>query len=157
MSSMNPKPHQIAWVCAVLPILWLAACDQRVSDAPEGDVKTVEVVFEEVTSEVDLGELDTVTIEGEELVRLSDVVEAADLGVELSALEFDFVASDGFRSGDRSTCTETIPMPGETLEQGYIDPVTRNMSWDASLGMPGCVRVRDAAQLIATEVVSIGD
>ena len=95
--------------------------------------------------------IETIAVEGVDVVRLSDVVETATLGVDLADLEFDFVASDGFRSGERSTCVDTVPMPGETLDRGYIDPVTRNLSWDAALDMPGCVRVRDAAQLLASD------
>ncbi len=136
---------------SLIILISAVACDQRVSENVDDAPKLVEVVYSGGSYEVALGEIETIAVEGVDVVRLSDVVETATLGVDLADLEFDFVASDGFRSGERSTCVDTVPMPGETLDRGYIDPVTRNLSWDAALDMPGCVRVRDAAQLLASD------
>lgn len=145
---MKPILTPLALACLLTTA---SSCDQQVSENGDGEAKTVEVVYNGTSYEVDLGLLETLTVEDDDVLRLSDVVNAAELGVALSDLEFDFQASDGFRSGERSTCTETIPVAGETLARGYIHPITRNLSWDAELGMPGCVRVYDTAQLLASD------
>ena len=127
-----------------------SGCDQEV-EIPDG-VKTVEVVHDEgAPVVVDLADLEVVTLDdGEEHARLSDVVEAASLGVELSALEFDFEGADGFRSSSTSTCVDTIPMAGALLTQGFIHRTTRNLAWDEALDMPGCVHVDDTARVLAS-------
>ena len=122
---------------SLIILISAVACDQRVSENVDDEPKLVEVGYSGASYEVALGEIETIAVEGVDVVRLSDVVETATLGVDLADLEFDFVASDGFRSGERSTCVDTVPMPGETLDRGYIDPVTRNLSWDAALVVSG--------------------
>jgi hypothetical protein len=141
----------------LLGVALLPGCDQEV-DPPDNEIKTVEVVYNDGTPVVvDLADLEAVTLDdGEEYARLSDVVEAAGLGVALADLQFDFEGSDGFRSSSTSTCTETIPMAGELLSQGYIHRVTRNLAWDEAADMPGCVHVDDTARLLASDAAAAG-
>jgi hypothetical protein len=143
------------WATIVGATLLAAAlasgCDQEV-ELPDG-VKSVEVVYADgAPAPVDLTDLDVVVLDdGEEYARLSDVVEAAGLGAALSALEFDFEGSDGFRSSSTSTCVDVIPMAGDLLTQGYIHRVTRDLAWDEALDLPGCVHVDDTARLLASD------
>jgi len=138
---------------AMMAVAQLLGCDQTVSEPPDSGVKTVEVVYgEQAPVVVDLADLALFERDGEEYARLSDVVEAADLGVALESLEFDFEASDGFRSSSTSTCVDTIPMAGELLRQGYVHRVTRNLDWDVEPELPGCVgRMRDVTQILASD------
>jgi len=132
-------------------LVFAAACDQWISPNPAGGIGTVDVTYDGATVEVDLELVEPVTIDDteEEYARLSDVVAAAELGVALEDLQFDFYGSDGFHSGSTSTCVDTIPMPGELLVHGYVHRITRNMAWDEELDMPGCVHVDDLAELRA--------
>lgn len=127
----------------------------HVTDA-EVEARSVEVTYEGTSAEVDLGSLETVEVNGVDVVRLADVVEAAELGVALADLEFDFVASDGFRPGSSTNCAGLVPVQGAILEQGYIHPASRNLSWDESLDYPGCLRVDDVATIEAADGAATG-
>jgi hypothetical protein len=129
------------------------ACDD--GDGSE-DPGSVEVVYDGNTVTVDLADVESVDLDGVEAARLSDVFEAANLGVELAALEFDFEGSDGFLSSSSSNCEALVPLSGELLTQGYIELVSRNLSWDEALGFPGCLRVDDTARILATDAAPAG-
>lgn len=137
--------------------LALAGCDQSVDPgATDGLGDSVAVNSVTVRRGADervvvLGSLATVDVQGSQLVRLSDVAGAAFDGLELSIVTADFAASDGFRPGDSPNCTGLLPVSGETLARGYIDPATRNLAWDADLGFPGCLKVLDMADLILAD------
>lgn len=131
----------------------LVSCDQTVDI--DARAQSVEVAYDERTVEIDLGTLTTSDVEGVDMdmVRLSAVVEAADLGVGLEFLMFDFLSADGFQPRSSPNCTdEIIPLPGSYLEQGYIDPMTRDLYWDEALNLPGCVGVDDTAQILVTDL-----
>lgn len=143
----------ITVICLVITTS-LGGCNQDVTDPDDNTIKSVEVVYGDVAVEVDLAEIEEVEREGEPYARLSDVVAAADLGVPLGGLEFDFEASDGFRSSSTSTCVDVIPMAGEMLEQGYVHMITRNLDFEADLELPGCVTsLRDLARILASDAV----
>lgn len=138
---------------ALLASAGMFGCDQTISEPPEGTIKTVEVVYNDnITEVVDLEDLDIAERDGEDFALLSDVVHAAHLGVELEALEFDFEASDEFRSSSTSTCVDTIPMEGALLRLGYIHRITRNLDWDVEPELPACVgRLRDMSRIHAMD------
>jgi hypothetical protein len=98
---------------------------------------------------VPLAGLPTTGRAGEPKVRLADVWAAAKLASPASRLRFDFVGSDGFRPTSRPKCPERLD--GSALEHGYIDAKTRSLSWDDSLGLAACYRVRDVVQIEAVE------
>jgi hypothetical protein len=126
-------------------------CDD--DDPIVGDPATVDVVLEDQTVTIDLGELDAVTIpDGEGYVLLADVVDAASLGVAIDELEFDFEGGDGFLASSSSNCVDVIPLAGTALSQGYIQSVTRDLAWDESLGLPSCTNVDDTARILAGRV-----
>ena len=130
----------------------LANCDQTVTDPTDTSVKSVEVVYDDEAVTVELGALEEIDRGGEPHARLSDVVEAAELGVPLEELGFDFEASDGFRSSSTSTCVDVIPMAGGLLEQGYVHTITRNLAFEAELDLPGCVaRLQEMVRILAAD------
>ena len=132
----------------LLVVLAASGCKEDESGGPA----TVEVVYGDNTVGVDLADMDAISVASVDSARLSDVVEAADLGVDLAALEFDFEASDGFRSSNSSNCTGIVPIAGEDLDFGYIALESRDLTWDESMDAPGCLRVDDVARLHATDV-----
>lgn len=129
---------------------FVVGCNEE--DPPDEEIATVDVAYNGQDITVDLADLEAVTLDdGEEYTRLSDVVEAADLGVALESLEFDFEGSDEFRASSSSNCVDIIPVAGALLAQGYVHRVTRDMAWDESLELPGCTRVDDMARLLASD------
>jgi len=88
---------------------------------------------------------DTELFNGVEHIKLSDVLKAAFPGKQFQVV--DFVADDGFSPTSRESCNSLLPVDEAALEQGYINPLNRNLSWDASLGYPGCMRVSNIAEI----------
>jgi len=148
------RSGSVMWVVLLSVMTVSFACDD--GDGGGDDVGSVEVVYGGNTVTIDLADLEPIDVGGVQTARLSDVVEAADLGVALAALELDFEGSDGFRSSSSSNCEDLVPLPGELLTQGYIELTTRNLSWDEALGFPGCMRVDDTARIIATDAAAAG-
>lgn len=153
------KGHRTALFTGLFALLvagFLGACDQDVSENPDGEIGSVEVVYGETTVTVDMADLEAVTLEdGEDYARLSDIVEAADLGVALGDLEFNFEGGDGYMTDTHSTCVDYVPVPGSMLAQGYVHLTTRNMEWDSELEYPGCLHVDDVARIHAAEAGSV--
>ncbi|MBN2498743.1 MAG: hypothetical protein JXR96_29400 [Deltaproteobacteria bacterium] len=143
---IHPVTGDLSWDAALdLPGAWsvhdTAAVHLSPVEQPAGRV-TVQHGQDEV--EVDLGTLETVNVEGEELVKLKVVVQAASLVADPSAFGYDFEGSDGFRpTEDRGA----EPMEWAKMDQGYIHPVSRNLSWDAELGLSGWWSVSDTARV----------
>lgn len=136
---------------AVLSMLvgFATGCD----DDDSGEIATVDVVYVDESVTIDLGELEAVAVADEEgYVRMSDIVDAAAIGVAIEDLEFDFEGGDGFLASSSPNCVDHIPVAGALLEQGYIHRVTRNLAWDDALGMPGCTRVDNTARIHASNV-----
>jgi hypothetical protein len=100
---------------------------------------------------VDLSQAEVMDFEGNDAVRLTDVIELAALGVATADLTFDFVASDGFRVSEATNCASTFPIGGDQLDTGYIELATRNLVWDATAGMPGCAFADDLATIEAID------
>ena len=135
---------------ALAALLCLSCSQETDPGTPDAGLsgKTVQVVWSGASTEVALGGLQTVEVGGLQLVPLTDVI-AGVLGAEpLAGITADFTAGDGFKPGSKSTCDGLIPVPGATLAQGYLDPQTRNLTWDESLQYPGCLHLTDTAEIL---------
>ncbi len=99
---------------------------------------------------VALNPLATDMLEGKTVVRLNTVVSTALPGAALDALQVGFKASDGFDPASRANCMSLVPVSGDKLALGGIETSTRNLTWDDSLGYPGCLYMRDATDLFVT-------
>jgi hypothetical protein len=110
----------------------------------------VKVTYNGTSTDVDLSRLPTVVVAGVSFVRLSDVVTAAVTTTTIDLLTVtNFLGSDGFSSVSRPSCVGLLPIDGNTLlTLGYIDPATRNLYWDDTLGYPGCLSVNDVAEIV---------
>jgi len=111
---------------------------------------TVIVAYQGKSHAVDLARPTPVTLSGSAYARLSDLVALALPGVAQGSLQADFEASDGFRPGKKSNCKGIIPVDGATLTRGYVHTRSRNLRWDDSLALPGCMAVRDLARVLLT-------
>lgn len=142
--------RKLASTCT-LGLLVLAACgddDQTVDPGgQQNPALEVGVFHEGQSANVDLGTLSTTAYKGVSLVKLSDVWTASGFTADRTTLEFEFVASDGFKPSNKD-CAD---LPGTVLDQGYIDPATRNLTWDEALGFQGCYSVKDTVQINAHE------
>ncbi len=147
MSGRGMRVCGSAAVCALL-----FACDRAPSHdhpppSPSGAEALapgmIRVSYEGREALVRLGDLQ----HGGAKVRLLDVWEAAKLGAPASRLRFDFVGSDGFHPTSRPKCPELVD--GALLDRGAIDVTTRGLSWEDSLGLAGCYRVRDTVRMSA--------
>jgi len=142
---------RFAVLASTLCLLPLTACsdDQAVdpgsgSGGGGGDA-TVLVTYEDQSVDVDLSGLETTSYKGVDLVKLSDVWTASGISVDRTTLEFELVASDGFKP----SVNDCEDIPGDVLDQGYIDPSSRNLTWDESLGYGGCYSVRETVEMNA--------
>jgi hypothetical protein len=111
----------------------------------DGSGVTIQVSYQSQAVPVDLGAIATSTWKGVNLVKLSDVWTSSQIASDRATLEFEFVADDGFKPSNKG-CAD---LPGDALDRGYIDPASRNLIWDESLGFKGCYSVKNAAQMNA--------
>ncbi|MCL2625257.1 MAG: hypothetical protein FWD46_00355 [Cystobacterineae bacterium] len=148
-----------AFFVALLGVsIYISACgkDQEIN-FPEDDNpldssgKSIEVFYDGNSSTVSLDKLPTVSFNGAPHVKLSDVLAAAIPKKPIAQLQIsDFVASDGFSPRQKSNCDDLLPVVGATIEQGYIEPVTRNLKWD-NTDYPGCMSGRDIIEIYVQE------
>lgn len=101
-------------------------------------------------SQVDLSTFTTTPLEGKDVVKLDLVITAAMPGVTFTTIQLGMKASDGFDPASRANCMSLVPVAGERLTQGGIEPATRNLTWDNTLGYPGCLYMRDATDFFVT-------
>ena len=111
----------------------------------DGSGVTIQVSYQSQSIPVDLGAITTSSYKGVNLVKLSDVWAGSQITADRTTLEFEFVATDGFKPSSKG-CAD---LPGDVLDKGYIDPASRNLTWDESLGFKGCYSVKGATQMNA--------
>ena len=126
----------------------VVACDEEeVDPCDPANAVTINVEHGAQNADVALGTL-TGTEDGDLcLVNIVDIVNAANLGLTLTDHYYDFEASDGFRasSSGQPGCTS---LDGTQLQGGgWADMSTGTLSWDDSLGLGGCWRVRDTIKV----------
>jgi len=105
---------------------------------------TLVVQFEEQSVDVDLRTIETSNYKGLNLVGLVRAWERAKFEADINTLVFEFVGSEGFRPSSKD-CDN---LPGTQLNGGYIDPISRKLVWDESLGLRGCYSVSDTTHMI---------
>jgi hypothetical protein len=120
-----------------------AGSDALVSDGAAG--RQVKVVLGQDEKTVDLSTLATVKRNNGDFVSLDTVVKAAFAAQTVSQLQADFESADGFRPAKSPNCTGVVPIGGDKLDKGFIQPDSGNLAWDDSLSLPGCMGVRDVA------------
>ncbi len=162
------RPASIAALAALCgAFLAINACggDQQVvmpdtgTTTPDGgnSGKSVKVTYNGSSSTVALGQLTTVAINGVSYAKLADVIAAAIPGRTLDQLKAtDFISADGFTPNSKSDCAALLPLGAAIIAKGYIDPATRKLKWDDSLGYPGCMSVRDTAEIVVADASSAG-
>jgi hypothetical protein len=67
---------------------------------------------------------------------------------DLAALHFDLVGSDGFRPASRPACTR--PLTGAEIAVARIDIASHDVSFDDTLKLPGCYRVKGVVRIEAS-------
>ncbi len=109
-----------------------------------GEPGSVQVVRGDQGVSVELGSLETVAVGGQRLVKLQDVVLAADLVSTPDKNVFDFEGTDGFRpSADKGL----DPLTWEQLSKGWMHPVTGSLTWSPELSMPSAWNVSNVAKV----------
>ncbi len=129
------------------------------SGAPEGDAGVadagvdagsglvVSVVSGPNTRTVDLATLSTHSLGVKTVVGLDAVVHATFPERQGTAFRVNFKASDNFDPASKGGCAPLLPLAESLLPRGGIDPLTRNLAWDDTLGYPGCLYVHDCTTL----------
>lgn len=140
--------RRFSLLVAAFSVLLASGCgdDQTVEPGANQNPATgviLQVSHEGSSVPVDLGTLPTTSYKGVNLVKLSDVWAASQIGVDPTTLEFELVSSDGFKPSSKGC----VDLPGTAIDKGYIDPSSRNVSWDEVLGLRGCYSVTDTAQM----------
>jgi hypothetical protein len=109
--------------------------------------QTIKVIYNGQTTVVSLDQPTPVTFESAPHAKLSDVIAIAVPGAAQDALTADFTSSDGYQPGSKSNCDGLLPVAGTEFAKGYIDVATRKLSWDPSLNYPGCLFIKDLAEI----------
>lgn len=136
--------HNVTFQDDAIAAVWEVGGLVRIVPEPETTSgKTVKVTVNANTETVDLGTLPTSEVGGLTLVTLSDVVLAA--GLESGeGKTFKLIASDGF---DPIEVKGAAPLTWEQMQKGYLDPTTRDASFDPSLALPGFWAVKDVSDI----------
>ncbi|MCL2013168.1 MAG: hypothetical protein FWG75_10340 [Cystobacterineae bacterium] len=133
--------------------LGISACNEdQTATIPDdilpGSGKSIQVFYDGNPTTVDLGKLETESIDGVPYVKLSTVLAAAVPGKSAEELQIaDFLASDGFTPKSREHCLALLPVVWPTTSQGHIEPERGNLRWDSSLEYPGCMSVKDVVEI----------
>lgn len=94
--------------------------------------------------EVDLRFQQTADVGGEPLVNLQGPVKASGVTDAPQDIRYDIEGADGFRpTVDR----QAVPLTWEQLAQVYINPVSRNISFDETLGLESYWNIQDAVKI----------
>jgi hypothetical protein len=139
-------------------LLALQACssDQSVdpgsTTVPEGGA-SFQVNYQSQSVDLDLSALAKTDYKGAGLVKLADVWTASKIAADRTTLEFEFVASDGFKPSNKANCGD---LPGTVLDKGYIDPLSRKLIWDETIGLAGCYAVKNTIKMNAHEPTDAG-
>lgn len=144
---MLKRLQDIPTVIAILAVVLVTACGPQTSTDGETSPQTIKVTYNGASTDVALDQPTAVTMDGASYARLSEVVMLAVTNRPIEQLAANFLASDGFDPASRDNCATLLPIGGDLLRQGYIDPVTRNVKWDESLQYPGCLSLRDTAEI----------
>lgn len=141
---MSPTLCSVSFARSVFAIgtLFIAGCGSNGQSVDPGTLtqtvpSKITVVLDSSAVTIDLNSLATTQYKGAALVLLSNVWTAAAFSVDRTTLGFGFEADDGFTPASKG-CAD---LPGVDLEKGYIDPASRNLTWDESLGLRGCYSV----------------
>lgn len=115
--------------------------------AEASTARTVKVTYKGQDKVVDLSQPAPVTFEGIASAKLSDVIALAFPNLTQTSLTADFMSSDGYKPGTKSNCIGLLPVPGANIALGYIGLPDRKLRWELSLGYPGCLYVKDLAEI----------
>ena len=97
-------------------------------------------------------DISTVAVETSGLALVSNAVLKALPGKDLSTVNAtNFLGSDGFDPSTKPSCQAVLPVDGASLDKGFLDPATLNLTWDASLSMPGCLGVHGLGQILLAD------
>jgi hypothetical protein len=134
-----------------LPSLALSGCGDEDGDPCDpAAARTVTVEYGQLSADVDLGTLEG-TPDGDPChVPMDEVVAAAALDIDLTAVVVDLRGDDGFQPSQ----VECEPLPGPTLEQGALDLRTGTALWDLALGLRGCYSVTGVAALLVQDATA---
>ena len=124
--------------------------DAQPSDSLPPGLK-VKVTYLGATTEVDLNQPPVFQNGGFGYSLVSDVIGIAVPGKPIANLQAGFVAGDGYNPADKSGCASFVPVAGSNLSKGWIDRATRFLAWDTSLGLPGCMQIKDLAEILVTD------
>jgi hypothetical protein len=92
--------------------------------------------------DVDLTLLPTAEVNGVAMVRLDTLATASGVVDAPHLYDYDFEGSGGSRP---AASGGLAPLAWSFLASGWIDPVTRDLTWDASLGLEPAWSVEDVA------------
>lgn len=147
----------------IMPLLLglgLAACDQTTTPGKVDAAATqhLKVTYQGTDHDVDLSTLKpTVSDAGASAVLVSDVVQKALAGKSLATLKAGFRSADGYDPSSKSNCDGLLPVPGDKLAKGFVELAPLRLTWAADLKFPGCLYVKDIAQILISDASAGSD
>jgi hypothetical protein len=136
-----------------------AAADQEASSQPDGASADssfppglkLKVTYQGASIDVDLNQPPLFQNGGYDYSLVSDIIAIAVPGKPVASLSAGFVAADGYNPADKPGCAPFVPVVGNQLKQGWVDRATRFLAWDPALAMPGCMELKDLAEILVTD------
>ncbi|MFH1132041.1 MAG: hypothetical protein V1754_11945 [Pseudomonadota bacterium] len=154
-----PSSHTLYWdpsmnfpACASVKRL-AAIYATETGENPDPSKYEVRVYYYGIKKIIGLETLETHQSGDITYVVLKNIIDATDFSFDLSSIQFDFIATDGFRPSMSGTCKELVPVSSNTLEKGHVDLKGKQLYWDASLGFPKCMVLNDFSQIVVTDIV----
>lgn len=146
---MRSKNAVLVFIILAICSLMFFACSSDDNETEDGFELTVVYLGTEYT--VDVLALETTLFEEIQMVKLTDILNATGVETDWTKLYYDFEAKDGFNPRTQYTCDGTIPITGDAIDKGYVDPVSHRLNWDESLGYSGCASVKDLVKIFVND------
>ena len=142
MSAVSKKSFIIFIAMFSIAFAYFIGCGEDKSPTRNKETHSLTVTFESSSTAVDLDDLDKHTIEGEEAVKLADLIDTS-LVIYHQNYAYRIIGEDGFYAHMKGNPDNTW----EQLQSGYIILSRMSSYFDPSLELPGRYNIKDTAEM----------
>ncbi|MFC1542037.1 hypothetical protein ACFL50_06270 [Candidatus Latescibacterota bacterium] len=142
MNIIRSKPTLLSFITLTVLILILSGCGDDKSPTGSNETYMIAVSTESDSTNVDLADYQIVTIEGEDAVKLSGLVDT-EIYTEPNNYVYRLIGSDGFYANMKGSPDNIY----DHLKSGYIVLSTMWVTFDTSLGLINRYNIDDVAEL----------
>jgi len=142
MQFLSKKISVIAVIIPFFAVVFLTGCGEDTSPTGAKETYPFTVTFGTHSPVVNLGELTKYTIENEETVKLSELVDTS-IVTESCNYAYRLIGEDGFFANSKGSPDNTW----EHIQAGYIVLSTMSVSFDPSLELINRYNIKDVAEM----------